>query len=82
MIDSPRGDVTDHDPADLQLIPGFLSLVEIAREDACLQPENRGVDLVEGDIEILELTQHRDRTEGLLAHDVLLRSHALEQRRV
>src|SRR5689334_12473604 len=82
VIDAPARYFADEHRADLQPIPCALRLVEVAREDAGLQPERGIVDAVESFVELAERGEHGDRTEGLLADDRLVERDVLENRRL
>ena len=58
--------------AHLELVPGLLRLVEIAREDAGLQPVHAVVHLPERGVEVAKAREHGDRPEGLAADDLLI----------
>src|SRR5690606_22300933 len=82
IVDTPTGYVADHDAADLQYVPGFLCLVQVAGKDAGLQAEHGIIDALQHGIEIGEFFQHGHRAEGFLGDHGATVRHVFQQRRV
>src|SRR5690606_28978807 len=81
VVDADAGYVADDHAADLQPVPGAHRVRQVAGEHASLQPEVAVVDPVERLLEIVERLQYRHGAEDLLAIQVAVAGHFLQQRR-
>src|SRR5690606_23840143 len=82
VVHAEAGHVAAHHAADLQPVPGAHGVVQAVGEHAGLQAEVRIVGRLQGRIEILEALQQRHRAERLLALQLAMRRHVLQQGRL